>query len=60
MKYFSSTPLVFLTVSLLFFSYAVNRFAEASQVSWITIGIGVVVLISGGIYSYVEYQRHKE
>ena len=60
MKYFSSGPLIFMTASLLFFSYAANRYSETAQTPWIPIGIGIGVLIAGVIYGYWQYQRNKD
>lgn len=57
MKYFQSPPLIFLGIAMLFWGYAIHRFATKSVVEWIPIAIGAGVVLMGFGWSWYQYKK---
>ena len=57
MKYFQSPPLIFLGIAMLFWGYAIHRFATKSKLEWIAIGIGLLIVLAGFLWSWYQYKQ---
>lgn len=60
MKYFQSPPTTTLFIAMIFFGYAIHCYAMYSEMSWVAISIGSLILLAGFAYSFWQYKQWQD